>query len=115
MNLASCHYRLLLPIRILKERNVFANVRLCEHVYYMSCRNFVADVRHWCRVLIKNPGFALVTVAALALGIGANAAIFSVIERVLLRPLPFPESERVSSFGATFRKATARPSRFPST
>ncbi len=58
-------------------------------------RNFVADVRHWCRVLIKNPGFALVTVAALALGIGANAAIFSVIERVLLRPLPFPESERI--------------------
>jgi putative ABC transport system permease protein len=61
----------------------------------VNMRNFIADVRHWCRVLLKSPGFALITISALALGIGANAAIFSVIEQVLLRPLPFPDSERI--------------------
>ena len=54
-----------------------------------------ADVRHSFRVLIKSPGFTTVAVLALALGIGANAAIFSVIDRVLLSPLPFYDSERV--------------------
>ncbi len=58
-------------------------------------RNFILDVRHSIRVLLKNPGFALVSITALALGIGANTAIFSVVERVLLRPLPYPDSERI--------------------
>jgi putative ABC transport system permease protein len=57
--------------------------------------NFLADVRHSFRVLAKSPGFTIVAILALALGIGANAAIFSVIDRVLLRPLPFPDSERM--------------------
>jgi putative ABC transport system permease protein len=55
----------------------------------------LADLRHSLRVLIKSPGFTTVAVLALALGIGANAAIFSVIDRVLLAPLPFPDSERI--------------------
>src|SRR4029077_3517677 len=55
----------------------------------------LADVRHSFRILIKSPGFTIVAVLALALGIGANTAIFSVIDRVLLAPLPFPESERI--------------------
>ncbi len=55
----------------------------------------LADVRHSLRVLIKGPGFTIVAVLALALGIGANTAIFSVIDRVLLAPLPFPDSERI--------------------
>ena len=59
--------------------------------------NFLADVRHSFRVLAKSPGFTIVAVLALALGIGANTAIFSVIDRVLLRPLPFPDSERMMS------------------
>ena len=54
-----------------------------------------ADVRHSLRVLIKSPGFTTVAILALALGIGANTAIFSVIDRVLLAPLPFPDSERI--------------------
>jgi putative ABC transport system permease protein len=55
----------------------------------------LADVRHSFRVLIKSPGFTIVAILALALGIGANTAIFSVIDRVLLAPLPFPDSERI--------------------
>src|SRR5262245_44294851 len=63
----------------------------------------LADVRHSFRVLIKSPGFTIVAVLALALGIGANTAIFSVIDRVLLAPLPFPDSERIMHVARQFR------------
>jgi hypothetical protein len=53
------------------------------------------DVRFGLRVLRKNPGFTFVVVFTLALGIGANTAIFSVLESQLWRPLPFPDSERL--------------------
>ena len=83
-----------------RARMEFGGVELAKE----ECRdargvNFIEsvlqDLRYGVRTLGKNSGFAAVAVLTLALGIGANTAVFTVVNGVLLRPMPFPEAERL--------------------
>jgi len=59
------------------------------------------DIRYAMRAMLRNPGFTATVVLVLALGIGANSALFGIVDAALLRPLPYPESQRIVSVSMT--------------
>ena len=59
------------------------------------------DVRHGARMLAKNPGFAFVAIVSIAIGVGANAAMFSIADGLILRPLPVPDANGLMTVSAT--------------
>src|SRR5262245_33254179 len=87
-------------LMLLVERfGTTARARRSQQLHYQEgagrMETLLKEIHHAARRLVRSPAFTLASVLTLALAIGANAAIFSVVERVVLKPLPFPDSDRV--------------------
>ena len=88
--------------RLAAQKKLGNRTRILEEIYWMNTLTFLdsiaRDLRYAMRGLIRNPGFAAVAVLTLGLGIGANTAIFSLLDASLLRKLPFPEPAELMVF-----------------
>jgi hypothetical protein len=71
--------------------------------------SFGRDTRHALRGLVQKPGYAVAVVLTLALGIGANAVVFALVNALVLRPLPYPDSDRIISISQAGRDGPRRP------
>lgn len=67
-----------------------------ENGSWMSMFNVSRDVRHAARVILRAPGFSVIAILTFAVGIGVNTAVFNVVNGVLLRPLPYPDADRIT-------------------
>ena len=83
--------------RALAEVGGFEQVRQAvrDHRGYPSLERLTRDARYALRTLVRTPGFSVVAIAVMAIGIGASVSLFTVVQSVLLRPLPFPHPERL--------------------
>ena len=76
-------------------------------------RSLISRLRYTIRQLLKSPGFTMTAVLILGLGIGANTAIFSLVNGVLLKPLPYPKADRLFHLYHTFKTADTNPFDYP--
>src|SRR5260221_3985843 len=88
-------------LRLKEESHDLRSARLVEDV--------VRDVRHMGRGLRRSPGFAMAVILTLALGIGGNTAIFSLVDQLLLRPLPYPQGDQLLTIYESFGGMSGAP------